>query len=74
MRKAIGIVFVAWGAISLSICGIVLLRPPPIPVFLVHLGDVIIMIDSVQAPIWAVLFLASGIMLLLWKPKAARSK
>jgi len=28
----------------------------------------------VQAPIWAVLFLAIGIILLLWRPKAGRSK
>jgi hypothetical protein len=76
MRKAIGIVFVAWGAIGLSICGIVMLRLPlPIPGFLLQrLGTFGIMIDPVQAPVWAVLFLASGITLLLWRPKAASSK
>jgi hypothetical protein len=76
MRRATGIVCVAWGAISLSICGIVLLRlPMPIPGFLLQrLGGVSIMIDPVRAPIWAVFFLAVGIILLLWKPKAVPSK
>jgi hypothetical protein len=71
MRTAIGIVFVALGAIGLAICGIVLLRlPTPIPGFLLQrMGTFSIMIDPVQAPIWAVLFLAIGITLLLWKPK-----
>jgi hypothetical protein len=76
MQKAIGIVFVALGVIGLSICGIVLLRlPMPIPRFLLQrLGTVSIMIDPVRAPIWAVSFLAIGIILLLWKPKAVPSK
>jgi hypothetical protein len=51
MRKAIGIVFVALGAIGLSICGIVLLRlPPPIPGFLLQrMGTFSLMI--VLAPV-----------------------
>jgi hypothetical protein len=71
MRKTIGIVFVASGAVALSICGIILLHwPLPIPGFLLRrIGGFAIFIDPVEAPVWAVLFLTIGIVLLVRSPR-----
>jgi hypothetical protein len=76
MRKASGIVLISLGSIGLAICGIVLLRLPlPIPGFLLQrMGSFAITVDPVEAPIWSVLFLTIGVVLLSRRPKAAPSK
>jgi hypothetical protein len=76
MRKASGIALISLGSIGLAICGIVLLGLPlPIPGFLLQrMGSFVIIVEPMEAPIWSVLFLTIGVVLLSRRPKAASSK
>ena len=74
MRKASGIAFISLGSIGLAICGIVLLHLPlPIPGFLLQrIGDFAIVVDPLRAPVWSVLFLTTGIVLVSRGKRALR--
>jgi hypothetical protein len=74
MRKVLGVAFILLGSIGLAICGIVLLHLPlPIPGFLLQrMGSFSIMVDPLEAPIWSVLFLMTGIILVSRGVKALR--
>jgi hypothetical protein len=75
VRKTAGLTLTFLGVAWLAIYGIVMLRLPlPIPgVLLRRLGGFALYVDPVEAPIWAVVFLTAGV-LLLRRPKAAGSK
>jgi len=75
MRRTFGITLILLGAIGLEICGIVLRHwPLPIPGFIMRrLGSFALTVDPVKAPIWSVVLLTVGFLLLL-QPKLARLK
>jgi len=75
VRKTAGLTLTCLGVVWLAIYGIVMLRLPlPIPGVLLHrLGGFALYVDPVEAPIWAVVFLTAGV-LLLRRPKTAGSK
>jgi hypothetical protein len=73
MRKAIGIVLIALGTVGLFICGIVMLRLGSVVEFLSPVGIVGFHIHPVESPVFSVLFLAVGL-LLLRGPRATESK
>lgn len=75
MRKGFGIALILIGAIGIELCGIALWGwPLPIPGFILrHLGTFGLLVDPVEGPISAVVFLTIGFLLLL-KPRLTRSK
>src|ERR1700722_1598658 len=74
MRKAFGVAFILLGSVWLAICGIVLLHVPlPIPGFLLQrMGSFSIMVDPLEATIWSVRFLTTGIVLVSRRVNALR--
>jgi hypothetical protein len=73
MRKAAGISLIVLGTIWLTLWASVMLRfPLPIPGFILRgLGSFAYYVDPVEAPIWGLVFLTGGVVL-LWRSQRVR--